>query len=235
MLSPNDGVPELVGLCKAGAEVFYDLRHQEIFRALVALREKNGAIDLITLPQWLKDRNQLENVGGLAYLSSLPDVVPSAANLSYYAEIVLEKFTLRRMITVCTDAVANAYEHEGNVDGLLDAVEADVLQIAQARDVGEVRPMSELVKGAVGQIQTLFENKGALTGIATGFLDLDRLTNGLQKGDMIVIGARPSLGKTSLAMNIAEHVAISLVWMEETDDLEVVAAARKSGLKVTEF
>lgn len=195
MLSPNDVLGECIEKFKSGVEVFYDLRHQEIFKALLEMWEKKDAIDLITLQQRLKDKNQLENVGGLSYLSSLPDAVPSAANLAYYADIVVEKYVLRKMIHTCTDVVARAYEHEGEVDALMDQVEKDILSIVESRVENGVQPIKSLVKDAVGLIQAMHENKGALTGVSTGFVDMDKMTGGLQKGDMIVIAARPSMGK----------------------------------------
>jgi replicative DNA helicase len=190
--------------------VFYDLRHRTIYEALVEMFEHKEAIDLITLPQRLKDRQQLEAVGGLSYLASLPDAVPSAANLGYYAEIVREKHLLRRMIAACTGVVARVYEHEGEVDALLDEVERDILRISEARVEATANTMKDLVRGALRTVDEMQARRGALTGIGTGFVDLDRMTMGLRGGEMIVIAARPSLGKSALAANIADHVAVEL-------------------------
>ena len=208
LLSPNDCVGECVEKFKDGAEVFYDLRHQVIFETLVAMYDQREAVDVITLQQRLKDRQRLEEVGGLGYLASLPDTVPSAANLTYYLDIVLEKHILRKMIHTCTDVVSRVYEHEGEVDALLDEVERDILRISETRVEGKTDKIKELVKKAIGTIEDYHQRQGMLTGVGTGFPDLDKLTNGLHAGEMIVIAARPSVGKTSLAMNIAEHVAI---------------------------
>src|SRR5262249_52013350 len=166
------------------------------------------AIDVITLQQRLKDRQQLESVGGISYLSSLPDAVPSAANLGYYLEIVWAKFILRKMINTCTEVVGRVYEHEGDVDALLDEVERDILRISEARVEVEHSTIKDLVHRAINRIEEYHQRQGLLTGIASGFADLDKMTSGFHAGEMIVIAARPSLGKTSLAMNIAEHVAI---------------------------
>ncbi|PYM11754.1 MAG: replicative DNA helicase, partial [Verrucomicrobia bacterium] len=155
-----------------------------------------------------KDGNQLEAVGGLAYLSSLPDAVPSAANLTYYTDIVREKHLLRRMIQTCTGVVGRVYEHEGEVDALLDEVERDVLRISEERVETSTRTIKDLVKHAISTIEEFHQRQGMLTGISTGFADLDKMTSGFHGGEMIVIAARPSMGKTSLAMNIAEHVAV---------------------------
>jgi replicative DNA helicase len=210
LLSPNECVGQCVEKFKSGAEVFYDLRHQAIYETLAEMYDHREAIDLITLQQRLKDKQRLEEVGGIAYLGSLPDMVPSAANLSYYLEIVQEKFILRKLIHACTEVVGRVYEHEGEVDSLLDEVERDILRISEARIEGSTTAIKELVKKAIGIIEDYHQRQGMLTGIGTGFPDLDKLTNGLHAGEMIVIAARPSVGKTSLAMNIAEYVAIDL-------------------------
>src|SRR6266850_2916006 len=208
MISPNDCMGECITKLKGGAEAFYDLRHQTIFTALAEMYDKREAIDVITLQQGLKNKQLLEQVGGLSYLTSLPDVVPSAANLAYYIDIVLEKFVLRKMIQVCTSVVGRVYEFEGEVDALMDEVERDVLQISESRVQSQTIAIKELVKRAINTIEDYHQRQGTLTGIGTGFLDLDKMTTGLHGGEMIVIAARPSIGKTSLAMNIAEHVSI---------------------------
>src|SRR5579871_5734587 len=208
LLDPNECMGQCIEGLKMGAEVFYDLRHQTIFTALMEMYDTRQAIDLITLQQRLKDKQLLEQVGGLAYLSTLPDAVPSAANLSYYIEIVKEKFFLRKMIHTCTDVVGRVYDYEGEVDALMDEVERDILKISESRVDQKSNTIKELVKKAITQIEDFHQRQGMLTGVATGFTDLDKMTSGLHAGEMIVIAARPSMGKTSLAMNIAEHVAI---------------------------
>ena len=138
----------------------------------------------------------------------MPDTVPSAANLVYYLNIVQEKFLLRSMIRVCTEVVSRVYDYEGEVDELMDEVERDILRISEDRVQSQTSTMKELVKRAINTVEDYHQRQGTLTGIGTGFTDLDKLTTGLHGGEMIVIAARPSVGKTSLAMNIAEHVAI---------------------------
>src|SRR5580704_6944934 len=208
LLSPNDCLGECVEKFKSGAEVFYDLRHQTIFETLIEMYDAREAIDIITLQQRLKNKHRLEEVGGLAYLSSLPDTVPSAANLVYYVDIVLEKFILRKMIHTCTEVVGRVYEHEGEVDALLDEVERDILRISETRAESNTGKIKDLVKKAISTIEDYHQRQGMLTGVGTGFADLDKMTSGLHGGEMIVIAARPSMGKTSLAMNIAEAVSI---------------------------
>lgn len=210
LLSPNDSLGHCILKFKSGGEVFYDLRHRAVYEALVQMYDQKEAIDLITVQQWLKDKQQLEAVGGLAYLASLPDAVPSAANLDYYVEIVREKYVLRQMIGTCTEVVARAYEHQGEVDALLDEAERDILKISGDRVAANTSSMKELVSRAIHHIEAYHQRQGQLGGIATGFIDLDRMTDGLHEGEMIVIAARPSVGKTSLVMNMAEHVAVNL-------------------------
>ncbi len=210
LLAPHECLGECIEKFKNGGEVFYDLRHRTIYETLIEMYDQKAPIDLITVQQRLKDRNQLEGVGGLGYLSSLPDAVPSAANLEYYREIVREKFVLRRMIATCTDVVTRAYEHQGEVDTLLDEVERDVLQMSGERIAAGNRTMKDLVHQAIHTIEEYHQRQGKLGGLGTGFVDLDKMTDGWHEGEMIVIAARPSMGKTSLAMNMAEHVAVGL-------------------------
>lgn len=225
LLSPQECLGDCIEKLKAGPDVFYDLRHRTIYEVLVELYDAKAAIDLITVQQTLKDRQQLEGVGGLPYLASLPDAVPSAANLGFYLEIVREKYILRRMITACTDVVSRAYEHQGEVDALLDEVEKDILQVSQERVEGNTASIKDLVRGAVDTLERMHLNQGKLEGLSSGFPDLDRMTNGLHAGEMIVIAARPSMGKTSLAMGIAEHVAVDQGQPVGVFSLEMTAEA----------
>lgn len=235
LLSPNPCMGESLELLKARPEVFYDLRHQVIYRTLIEMFERREPIDVITLQQRLRDAppwedsrlgapvNRLDMAGGLTYLASLPDAVPSAANLAYYANIVYEKYLLRRLVQTCTGVVSRIYEYEGDVQELLDEVERDILHISEERVEGGTVPIRELVRDAIGKIEKLHTQQGMLSGLPTGFPDLDRLTTGLHGGEMIVIAARPSVGKTSLAMNIAEHVAIDLKLPVAVFSLEMTA------------
>ncbi|MBI1841153.1 MAG: replicative DNA helicase [Verrucomicrobia bacterium] len=207
-LAPSECLGDCVEKLKSGAQTFYDLRHQALYEELVGMYEAKQPVDLITVPQRLKDKNLLEAVGGLSYLASLPDATPSSANLLYYLEILKEKHLLRRMIGTCTNVLARVYEHQGEVDSLLDETERDILQISEARVEPDSRTMRDLVRNAISTIEHYQQRQGMLTGLGTGFMDLDRMTSGLHAGEMIVIAARPSMGKTSLAMNIAEYVAV---------------------------
>jgi replicative DNA helicase len=209
LLSPNECLGECIEKLKdSGAEFFYDLRHQTIYEMLAEMFNTRQAIDVITVQQKLKDKQLLEQIGGIAYLSQLQDSVPSAANLSYYLEIVREKFLLRKMIQTCTEVVGRVYDYEGEVDALMDEVERDVLRISESRAQAGVMGTKDLVNKAISTIENFFSRKGTLTGLATGYADLDRMTDGLHGSEMIVIAARPSMGKTSLAMNIVENVVL---------------------------
>lgn len=210
LLSPHECLNECITQLKSvGKEAFYNLRHQEIYQTLVTMRESNAPIDLITIRENLMTRQMLDQVGGIAYISQIQDGVPSAANLSWYLEKVKEKFVLRRMIETCTGVVGRIYEFEGDVDSLLDETEKEILAVGNIRrSVDEIQSSKELVQESINEIEKLFNRKGALGGLPTGFPDLDRMTDGLHGGDMVVIAARPSMGKTSMALNIAEHVVL---------------------------
>jgi replicative DNA helicase len=225
LLSPNDCLGECIEKFAGGPEVFYDLRHRAIYELLTEMYDRKNAIDIITVQQALKDKQQLDAVGGLAYLASLPDAVPSAANLAYYVEIVREKFVLRRMIGTCTDVVGRAYQHQGEVDALLDEVERDILRISGERISSESPDIKKLVHRAIHIIEDYHQRQGKLGGLATGFMDLDRMTDGLHEGEMIVIAARPSMGKTSLAMNVVEHVVTQARVPVAVFSLEMTAEA----------
>jgi replicative DNA helicase len=209
LLSPNECMGECIEKLKDdGQQVFYDLRHQTIYETLATMYDAREAIDVITLQQRLKDKGLLDQIGGIAYLSQLQDSVPSAANLSYYLEIVQEKFLLRRMIATCTEVVGRVYDYEGDVETLLDEVEKEILRINESRAQSSTATVKELVGKAILTVENYFGRQGTLNGLGTGFPDLDRMTDGLHGQEMIVIAARPSMGKTSLAMNIVEHVVL---------------------------
>jgi replicative DNA helicase len=208
LLSPSDNLDTCIKTFRKGGEVFYDLRHRIIFDTLTEMYDAKQPIDLLTLQEKLKMKGQLATIGGIPYLVALSDAVPSAANLEYYVEIISEKFILRQIIQACTSVVGRVYGHDGKVDELLDEVERDILQISEERVENTSMLMKELVHRAINTIEDFHQRQGMLTGIGTGFVDFDKMTSGLHGGEMIVIAARPSMGKTSLAMNIVEHVVL---------------------------
>lgn len=213
LLSPATAVNSLAKCIEAfkdGEKVFYDLRHQTIYRICLELYEDQTEIDLITLVERLKLWELLEQVGGVAYLSVLPDTVPSIENIDEYISILKDKYVMRRMIHTCTDVVGRIYDHEGDVDELMDTCERDVLRISESRTEAPNLTMPVLIQEVIADIEAAHASNGSPTGLTTGFTDFDRMTGGLQGGQMVLIAARPSMGKSSLAMNIAEHVALDL-------------------------
>src|SRR5437870_6844043 len=208
LISPRETISECVE--KINEEYFYVPAHQTIYNLLVDLWNAGQAIDLITFTQVLRDRNLLETVGGAAFVTSLFTFVPTAANVQYYLDIVRDKYILREIISAATESVRRAYEEQDEVNNLLDEVEQRIFAVGEDRFKGEMLSMKEQVMSTLESIEKLFENKGAITGVSTGFRDLDKLTSGLHSSEMSVIAARPSMGKTALAMNIAEHAAIEV-------------------------
>jgi replicative DNA helicase len=225
LLSPKDGVGACFERFSRGDDFFYDPRHQVVFANIVELCDQQSAVDLVTLVARLQDKGVLETVGGYPYLASLMDAVPSAANLGYYLAIVREKYLLRRLIHTCTRIVGDAYEETSEVGVFLDRAEAEVLAVNHERNASTAKSINDLVGKAMHKIEYFFNNRGKLSGLATGFPDLDHKTNGLQPGEMVVIAARPSMGKTSLAMNIAEHAATVLREPVGVFSLEMTAEA----------
>jgi replicative DNA helicase len=207
LISPRETIAECVE--KINEEYFYVPAHQTIYNVLVDLWNTGQAIDLITFTQVLRDRNLLESVGGAAFVTSLFTFVPTAANVQYYLEIVRDKYILREIISASTESVRRAYEEQDEVSNLLDEVEQKIFAVGEDRFKGQMLSMKDQVMEAIESIEKLYERKGGITGISTGFVEFDRMTSGLHPSEMIVIAARPSMGKTALAMNIAEHVAIN--------------------------
>jgi replicative DNA helicase len=207
LISPREIIAECVE--KINEEYFYVPAHQTVYVVLVELWNGGQGIDLITFTQVLRDRNVLETVGGAAFITSLFTFVPTAANVTYYLEIVRDKYILRQIIAACTESVRRSFEEQDEVHNLLDEVEQKIFSVGEDRFKGQVLTMKDQVMEAIEAIEKLYERRGGITGISTGFAELDRMTNGLHESEMIVIAARPSMGKTALAMNIAEHVAIN--------------------------
>src|SRR6187455_1934195 len=186
---------------------FYRDAHRRIFDKMVALNERHDAIDFITLKEELGKSGQLDEVGGPAYIASLADGVPRATNVEYYAKIVKEKATLRNLIYAANKIVADAYGAEQESDLILDEAESAIFAVADERLKAGFVEMRDLVKENFPKIEQLFEQKRLITGVPTGFADLDGMTRGLQAGDLIIVAARPSMGKTSLVLNMCQHVA----------------------------
>ncbi len=192
-------------------EDFYRRDHRLIFRAVAALAARTEPFDVITLSEWLNTQSLLDDAGGLAYLGTLAKDTPSAANISAYAAIVRERSVLRQLISVGNEISSSGYQTEGrSTEELLDNAERQVFQIAEqgARSKQGFVAIKDLLVKAVDRIDTLFQQDNPITGVPTGWSDFDEMTSGLQRGDMVIVAGRPSMGKTTFAMNIAEHAAI---------------------------
>lgn len=203
----RNAMPLAIEKLRRGGETFYDLRHQALFDVLAEMYDRQELIEATAVQQYLKDRNQLEALGGMPYIAGLMNC---AGSVEYYGEIVREKFILRKLIQTCTSAIANVYDHQGEVDGLLDQVESEILEIGQERVTNKSPTIKELVHKSMAMMEAAHLREGALEGLSSGFPDLDKMNGGFKGGEMIVIAGRPSMGKTALAMNIAEHVAVEL-------------------------
>jgi replicative DNA helicase len=187
---------------------FFRDAHRRIFDKMVQLSERNDAIDFVTLKEELARSGELEEVGGPAYIASLADGVPRSANVEHYARIVKEKATLRSLIQSANRILSDAYRAEEDADVILDGAEKAIFEIAEDRIREGFVPLRDLVQSSFATIEKLQQHKGLVTGVPTGFIDLDEMTSGLQPSDLVLVAARPSMGKTSFVLNIAQHVGI---------------------------
>ncbi len=187
---------------------FYKSSHAKIFSAMVSLYDRNEPVDLITLPQELKKRLELEEVGGIPYINDLATSVATSANIEYHSRIVLEKATLRRLIQTSTEIVSRCFDQTEDVDLLLDSAEQRIFEISEKRIKHGFTPLSDILPQTFESIDRIRE--GQITGLPTGFVELDTLTAGLQPSDLIVVAGRPSMGKTSFCLSVVEHSAVEL-------------------------
>ena len=194
---------------RIGPSDFFRAGHQVIFEAMLELFEKGEPIDLVTVTTLLSDSNKLEIAGGVPYLTDLASSVPTAANIDYYSKIVEEKALLRRLIQTATEIVTESYNREDEVEELLDQAERNILAVSSRKNATSFKPIKDVLIKVYDNIEKLHHAKDDVTGIPTGFRDLDRITSGFQKSDLIIIAARPSMGKTAFALNIAQNVAIN--------------------------
>ena len=189
-------------------EDFYREAHRIVFEAMLDLSYKNQAVDNLTVVEQLNKTNQLEKVGGIALVTALANTVPTAANVGFYAKIVKEKALMRHLINTSTAIAAMGYEDAEDPDAIIDKAGKMILEVASNRKTGDFTPIKKIVIDTFSRIEGLYESKGGLTGLPTGFKDLDKLTAGLQPSDLILVAARPSMGKTAFTLNIAAHVAV---------------------------
>lgn len=186
---------------------FYRAAHQKIFEAMLKIASRNEPLDVITLTSELANQGVLEEVGGVSYLNDMLASVPTASNVEYYAKSVEEKSTLRRLIRTATNIVTESYAPDNPVDVILNEAEKSILKVAQRTNVSGFQSIKDVVFTTFSKIETLFNQRGDITGVPTGFTDLDRMTAGFQPNDLIIVAARPSVGKTAFALNIAQNVA----------------------------
>ena len=190
-------------------DMFYDDRNKKLFQAIKSLHEQSIAIDVTTISDELDKTKNFSAVGGIEYLTEVIDSVATAANLDYYINIIKEKAIVRNLINTATDIVTEAYEEEDNVTSLLDTAEKNILDVVRSRQTSEFVPISEALRSSQEKLEYLAQNKSTISGLETGFIDLDKATSGLHEGEMIVIAARPGMGKTAFALNIATHAAMT--------------------------
>jgi len=187
---------------------FYREAHRKIYKSLIDLSERDEPADLITLTNELRNNDHLDSIGGASYIASLIDSVPTAANIEYYAKIVKEKAILRKLIQTSTEIITQSYEDRGDVEGFLDEAERAIFDISENRVRPSFYPMRDIVKESFKILERLYEKKELVTGIPSGFKDLDRMTAGFQPSDLIIVAGRPSMGKTAFCLNLAQNAAI---------------------------
>ncbi|MBM7567913.1 replicative DNA helicase [Paenibacillus sacheonensis] len=190
------------------SEDFYLPSHQLIYDAMVELGESGQPIDLVTLMSYLQDRQQLEEIGGVSYLSKLANAVPTAANVDYYAQIVEEKSMMRRLIRTATNIVSDGYAAADDVGLMLSDAEARIMELSNRRSSSGFISIRDVLMEVFERVEHLYSNKGGASGIPSGFSDLDKMTSGFQRNDLIIVAARPSVGKTAFALNIAQNVGV---------------------------
>jgi len=193
-----------------GEDDFYRDAHRRIFRSMLDLFDKGEAIDIVTVSEQLAKRDELDTIGGSSYLAELASVVPTAANATYHAKILREKALLRALLRSSTDIATKVYEDSSEAEELLDFAEKSVFEISDRRVKGAFANMRDMVKDSFSMIEKLYDKKETITGAPSGFPDMDEMTTGFQPGDLIIVGGRPSMGKTAFSLNIAQHIGIEL-------------------------
>ncbi|ADU32536.1 replicative DNA helicase [Evansella cellulosilytica] len=188
-------------------EDFYRAAHQRIYSVMLTIAQRGDPVDLITVTSELQTKKWLEEIGGVSYLSDLANAVPTAANIDYYSQMVEEKSLLRRLIRVATDIASDGYAADEDVDAILNEAEKTILEVSQKKSSGAFVSIKDVLVEAFDKIEMLQHTAGEITGIPTGFSELDRITAGFQRNDLIIVAARPSVGKTAFALNITQNVA----------------------------
>ncbi len=190
------------------SEDFYRSSHQVIYTAMIELAEEQEPIDLVTLTARLADKQQLEDIGGVSYLTQLAHAVPTSANVDYYAQIVEEKSLLRRLIRTATEIVTNGYSAADDVGSMLGEAEQRIMELSNRKSKSGFVSIRDVLMEVFEKVEHLYSSKGGMTGIPSGFTDLDKMTSGFQRSDLVIVAARPSVGKTAFALNIAQNVGV---------------------------
>lgn len=206
MLIKKEAIAEAIEILRP--DDFYRDAHRIVFEAMLELFQKNEPVDIVTVTEQLKKNDLLEKAGGIAFITALDNAVPTAANVAYHAKIVEEKAQLRNLINAATEIAGTAYEDTEDMAEIMDRAEKRILDVASRENTGAFVPIKDIVMGTFQQIENRAKNSGALTGLPSGFIDLDRLTAGFQPSDLILVAARPSMGKTAFTLNIATYVAV---------------------------
>lgn len=206
MLIEREAISKVAELLRP--EDCYREAHRLIYNAMLELFNKNDAVDMVTVIEFLRKGDKLEAAGGISYITSLANSVPTAANVLYHAKIVEEKALLRQLINAATNIASSGYEGSEEVSSILDTAEKTILAVSSRKSGGEFTPIKSIIFDAFTKIESLYASKGSITGLSTGFRDLDKLTSGLQPSDLILIAARPSMGKTAFVLNIAQHIGV---------------------------
>lgn len=204
----NEALPKVIEILSP--EDFYKEAHRRLYNVIIGLFDETKPVDIITLTEYLRKNNELEAVGGISYLSHLANCIPTSANIRHHAKIIREKALLRSLIQTSSHIVSKVYEDNLDADEMVDYAEKMIFDIADKRTRTSFTSLKDVIRDTFKMIEHLYDKKEAITGIPSGFKDLDELTSGFQPGDLIIIGGRPGMGKTAFALNIAQHVAIDL-------------------------
>lgn len=189
-------------------EDFYKEAHKVIYESMLKLYNSQSEIDLITLTDELRDQGYLDDIGGIAYITSLSTVVPTTSNIKYYINIVKEKSISRQLISAANDIINLGYDSTSKVEDILESAEKKIFDISQERTTNDFQPINQVISDALSMLEKLYEEKNDVTGLTTGFRDLNKKINGLQKSDLLLVAARPAMGKTAFALNLVQNAAL---------------------------
>ncbi len=208
VLLDTEGINKVLELLRPDGTDFYSPVHAALFKGMAVLFERSTPVDVITLSDLFSDSDVLDSVGGISYIASIVEATPTAANINYYARIVKERCLLRELIGAATQIVTRGYEGGDSIEDFIDEAETIIFRVSQDRTKKSYYALKDIIKDTFETVEKLYANKNHITGVASGYKDLDTLTSGLQPSDLIILAGRPSMGKTAFALNIAENAAI---------------------------